>query len=135
MQLDTKMTDLITAKHNAQVLVNSTAETTRALFVGPISTYLQFLEETEEAADYAAAGYPADATSFPHVAIEAIILAQTPTVVADRILAKKSAWITNSAKIKGIYLGVVRDLGTATTTEQVAIISSSAVIALNAIHP
>lgn len=129
------MYDVVTAKQDAQCLVNSLAEITRALFVGPISTNLQFIEETEEAADYAAAGYPIDATPYPHIAIEATTTGQTPTVVANRILAKKSVWITNSARIKGIYLGVLRDLGTATTTAQVTTISNNAVIALNAIHP
>lgn len=129
------MTDLNTAKQDTQVLVNATAERTRALFVGPIGANLLFMEETEEAADYAAAGYPADATNYPHVAIEATATGQLPSAIANRILAKKAAWITNSARIKGIYLTAVRDLGTATTLQEVTTISNTAVNALNAIHP
>jgi len=85
-----------------------------------------YLEKFEEATDYVVDGYPEDLTSYPFIRNEAEAFMETPKVIADRILAKKSEWIGKASKIESARLIGKQNIRTAETVEGINLIVSIA---------
>ena len=94
---------------------------------------LTYSEKADEAADYVAAGYPADTSNYPHIAAEIAATGKTKEQAADDILSTKSAWISVSANIEQHRLGGKKNVADATTSEEIISARDAAITALNAI--
>ena len=86
--------------------IDQAAERARLRYItdgaGQAQTYQ---EKSEEAADYVAAGYPADTSNYPFVQADANAYVSTPTEAADYILLKRSEWVVLGSAIEEIRLG------------------------------
>jgi hypothetical protein len=87
----------------AQARIDEAAETARARYItlgsGQAMTYLQ---KRTEAQAYKDAGYPADASSYPHIVAKATASGITNQQAADLILATAAAWLAKSSQIEQI---------------------------------
>jgi len=87
---------------------------------------LVYIEKFDEATDYVVDGYPEDLTSYPFIRNEAEAFMESPKVIADRILAKKSEWIGKASKIESARLIGKHNIRTAETVEGINLIVSIA---------
>lgn len=88
-------------KSNAKKEIDETAEIVRLKFItGGAGQAMAYQEKGEEAADYVAASYPADLSSYPFIQAEINATGKTKEQAADDIIAQKSAWITAGAAIE-----------------------------------
>jgi len=87
----------------ATLQINYAAEAVhrKYLTLGFVQTML-YLEKAEQAADFVAAKYPKNISSFPLIEAEATATDQAANVVADNILARRAEWIAIAAKIENI---------------------------------
>lgn len=89
------------AKATGKSEIDSMAGTVRSKYItvapGQEMTYL---EKSDQATDFVAAGYPADTSSYPFIQAEMDATGQTKEQAADGILAQKSAWITVGSAIE-----------------------------------
>lgn len=86
-----------------------------------------YLMKAEQAAAYRAAGYPADASPWLLIALEAQATGQTPQEVADLVLATRDAWILKAAEIEAARIGGKRNISAAATVEEVEAALNAAV--------
>jgi hypothetical protein len=97
---------LTTFQEEAKLSVDNMAEATRLKYVTAGSTQaMTYQEKGDEAADYVAAGYPVDLSSYPFIQAEASATGNTATQAADNILAQKSAWIAIGAAVEEVRIG------------------------------
>jgi len=87
---------------------------------------LVYLEKFDEATDYVVDGYPDNLTSYPFIRNESEAFMESPKVIADRILAKKSEWIGKASKIESARLIGKHNIRTAETVEGINLIVSIA---------
>jgi len=127
-------TDLTQKRTDAKANIDRAAEQARLRFItwgtGQAMTYS---EKSDEAADFVAAGYPADVSSYPFIQAEMNALGETATEVADRILAKKSAWITAGAAIEEIRLKGKNDIDDAMDEAEILSVRDTTISALGAL--
>lgn len=121
-------------KENGKLQIDNVAGNARTRYITSApGQEMTYLEKSEEAADYAAAGYPADTTNYPFVAADATAYSITPQQAADQILAQRAVWITAGAQIEQVRLNGKNQVNTATTQQDVQLIVETTISALNAI--
>lgn len=121
-------------KENGKLQIDNVAGNARTRYITSApGQEMTYLEKSEEAADYAAAGYPADTTNYPFVAADATAYSITPQQAADQILAQRAVWITVGAQIEQVRLNGKNQVNTATTQQDVQLIVETTISALNAI--
>ncbi len=114
--------------------IDTTAERARLRHVTPGSGQaMAYQEKGEEAADYIAAGYPADLTSYPFIQAEVNATGKTATEAADDIITQKAAWVTVGASIEEERLAGKKAVTDATTVSGVLSAYETAIAALDAI--
>lgn len=82
---------------------------------------------------YRAAGYPADTTAYPWIAVEAQALDLTPQACADAVIAQRDAWVAVGVEIEAARLQAKRRVGAADSAEVVNTIVSAVCAALAAL--
>lgn len=111
---------LADVQQGARIEIDGYAEAARMRFLtngaGQAMTYQ---EKSEQAADYVAAGYPADTSSYPFVQAEIEATGKTKEQAADDILTKKSEWIAVGSLIEKHRIGGKVQIDAATTPEEV----------------
>ena len=99
------------AQQQAKLIIDEAAERARLRYItGGAGQAMAYQEKGEEAADYIAAGYPADLSSYPFIEAETIATGKTATQAADDIIDQKSAWITVGSHIEKVRLGGKKDV-------------------------
>lgn len=127
--------DLVTVQETARRSIDRYAGTVREKFITAVSGQaLTYQEKADEAADYVAAGYPADLSSYPFIQADVDAMGITSTEAADAILAQKSAWIAIGAQIEKLRLGGKKQVMDATDTTVVATILADTMAALDAVQ-
>ena len=81
-----------------------------------------YIEKFNEATDYIVDGYPEDLSSYPFIRNEAKEFDESPRIIADSILAKKSDWINKTSKIEGARLIGKHNVKTSKTVEGINLI-------------
>jgi hypothetical protein len=111
---------LAAAKTSAKVKIDEMAGIARSMVItiAP-GQELTYQEKSEQAADYVAAGYPADTSSYPFVQAEIEATGKTKEQAADDILVKKSEWIAVGSTIEMHRIGGKVQVDAATTPEEV----------------
>ncbi len=71
---------------------------------------LVFQEKTEEAADFIAAGYPKDLTSWPFIHADKEALGISAKKAADDIIKTKAEWVAIAAQVERIRIKAILDL-------------------------
>lgn len=126
--------DLTLCRLEAKAEVDRVAERARLRYVtsgsGQAMTYA---EKSDEAADYVAAGYPADLSSYPFLQAEVNATGKLASTAADDILAQKSAWIIVGAAIEEARLLGKKNIDAASTENDITVARNDAVTALEAI--
>lgn len=126
--------DLTLRRLEAKVEVDRVAERARLKYVtfgsGQAMTYA---EKSDEAADYVAAGYPVDLSSYPFLQAEVNATGKTPVAAADDILMQKSAWIVVGAAIEEARLLGKKNIDAAGTENEITLARDNAVAALEAL--
>lgn len=91
----------------------------------------------QEALDYIAAGRPAIGSPVPveylHLVAEATADGRPITAVANTIIARRRAWINNSARIEGVRLGGRKNVSAAGGLPAVAAARAAAIAAIEAL--
>lgn len=118
----------------ALVQIDAHAGDTRARFitVAP-GQELTYQEKSEEAADFVAAGYPADTTSYPFIEAEMAAYGKTSTQAADDILSRKSMWIAAGSEIERHRLSGKTQVAAAATAEEIDTIVADTIALLDAV--
>jgi hypothetical protein len=123
-------------KTMANIEIDTAAEHARSRYVtygsGQAMTYQ---EKGEEAADYAAAGYPTlgDPPEYPFIYADSIAFGITPQQAADQILAQKAAWVAIGSAIERIRLTGKKNITTAINTDEIKTIKEATITELNSI--
>lgn len=126
--------ELLTAKTEAKRLVDEAAEQARLRYVTTGSAQaMVYQEKSDEAADYAAAGYPIDLTTYPFIQAEVNATGKTSQQAADDILSQRSAWIAIGAQIEQDRLTGKMNIDAATTIDGINSARDSAINILNLI--
>jgi hypothetical protein len=94
---------------------------------------LTYQEKSEEAADYVAAGYPADLSNYPFIQAEVEATGKTNEQVADDILTQKSAWIVIGAQIEKHRMAGKKQIDDAATEMEIEQAVSSAISLLHGV--
>ena len=94
---------------------------------------MAYLDKSDEAADYKAAGYPADLSSYPFVQAEVNATGKTNQNAADDILTERSNWIAAAASIEEERLSGKKAVNDAATIEDAVTAHDAAVTALQAL--
>ena len=81
-----------------------------------------YIEKFDEARDYVVDGYPEDLSSYPFIRNESKEFDESPRIIADMILTKKSAWIGKTSKIESARLIGKNNVRTAETVEGINLI-------------
>jgi len=99
-------TDLLSnARSAANSEIDNASELKRLSFLTPgVGQSLIYQKKEKEAADYVAAGYPIDLSSYPFIQAESNATGNSPTVCADNIVAMSAQWILAGASIEEIRL-------------------------------
>lgn len=109
---------------NAVIDAHAGATRMKFITVAP-GQEMTYLEKADEAADFVAAGYPADLSSYPFIQAEVNATGQTATEAADAIIAQKGAWITIGSEIEEHRMtGKTQMASAANQTDVDAIVSS-----------
>ena len=123
-------------EHRAQAVyeLEKGTEAIRGKFVtrGPGQS-MTYQEKGDEAADYVAAGYPADLSTYPFLQAEVNATGQTAAEAADTILAQKSAWIVVGAAIEEERLKGKINIAAATDRDGMDAAKDAALAAMEAI--
>lgn len=99
------------------------AETVRLNYItGGVGQAAIYFEKGEEAADYVAAGYPTNLSSFPFIQAEVAATGKQAQQVADDILTQKANWIAKGAEIEYHRLLGKTSITAATTVKEVELI-------------
>lgn len=100
----------------AAIRIDNIAGETRLKYItevpGQNATYTAKLEDAKL---FVAAGYPADATPYVWVNMEATKTGLSATVVADRIIYTANLWATVGAQIEGERIAAKSVISSATT--------------------
>lgn len=122
------------AKSYAYSQIDIEAGNARARYItivpGQSETYQ---EKATDAAAYANAGYPEDATPYPWVHAEAQATGMTAQQAADNILATKAGWLALGTAIEGLRIGGKASVAAASTQTEVLSIMRSTISSLKAI--
>lgn len=94
---------------------------------------MTYQEKGDEAADFVAAGYPADLSTYPFLQAEVNATGKTPAQAADDILAQKSAWIVVGAAIEEERLRGKISINAAVDKDAITAALDAAVAAMEAI--
>jgi len=125
---------LVEYKTKAKEAIDYMAEVVRLKYVTPGSAQaMTYQEKGEEAADYVAASYPADLSSYPFIQAEINATGKTKEAAADDILAQKAAWIAVGASIEEERLSGKKAVDDATDESAVDTAKDAAITALGAI--
>ncbi|MGN2393257.1 hypothetical protein ACTFO6_17425, partial [Pelomicrobium sp. G1] len=92
-----------------------------------------YLLKAAQAEAYRAAGYPADASPWPLIALEAEARAMTPRVLADEVLWLRDAWTAKAAAIEAARLAGKRAVSEALHPGEVAAARDAAIATLSAL--
>lgn len=121
-------------KDSGKARIDVAAGQARARYITSVpGQEMTYSEKAEQAADYAAAGYPADTTNYPFVAADATAYGITSQQAADQILAQRAAWVSIGAQIEQTRLSGKNSVNNATTSEDVQSIVDSTVAILAAL--
>ncbi len=114
--------------------VDGEAERTRLRYItNGAGQAMAYQEKSEEAADYIAAGYPADLTGYPFMQAEINATSKTKEVDADDIISQKAAWVAIGASIEEERLGGKKNIEDAVDESGVDSAKDSAITALEAL--
>ncbi len=81
--------------------IDRIAESVRLQYItGGAGQAVAYLDKSNEAADYKAAGYPADLTVYPFIQAEVNATGKTNQDAADDILTERSNWIAKASAIE-----------------------------------
>jgi hypothetical protein len=118
-------------KSAAKLNIDNMAEAVRLQYVTPGSSQsMVYQEKGDEAADYVAAGYPVDLSSYPFIQAEVNATGKTSADAADDILAQKSAWIVVGAAVEEVRIGGKINIDAAADEAEVDSIRDAALAAL-----
>lgn len=92
-----------------------------------------YILKAAQAEAYRAAGYPADASPWPLIALEAEARAMTPRVLADEVLWLRDAWTAKAAAIEAARLAGKRAVSEALHPGEVAAARDAAIATLSAL--
>ena len=121
-------------QQEAYYMIDAAAENARLRYItGGAGQAQTYQEKSEEAADYVAAGYPADTSNYPFVQADANAYGSTPTDAADYILLKRSEWVTLGAAIEELRLGGKKGVFDALITDTIETVRDAAIAALDLI--
>lgn len=119
-------------KRNACNSIDTRAEQVRQRYItvgdGQAQTYI---EKANEAADFAAAGYPSDLSNYPFIQADVDAYQITAKEVADNILAKRSEWIHIGSQVERERLMGKRLISNATDEDEVDVILQDTIDSLN----
>lgn len=111
---------LDTIKKNAKDTIDNKAGTIRGKYIttspGQSETYAA---KYEDAKAYAAAGYPANAESYPWVKADSEAYGTTPKKSADKIITLRDAWTNVGVAVEKARLTGKKQVEGATTEEQI----------------
>ena len=125
---------LADVQREAYYMIDAAAENARLRYItGGAGQAQTYQEKSEEAADYVAAGYPADTSNYPFVQADANAYGSTPTDAADYILLKRSEWVTLGAAIEELRLGGKKGVFDALITDTIETVRDAAIAALDLI--
>lgn len=126
------MTPLENVQKLARERIDYIAEVARRRFTtqGGILTGVYQLK-IEEAADFIAAGYPADQIdNYPMIRAEMIATGKTSTEVADGIVTARSMWVAKMSVIEQIRLAINKNIRDAIDEDDVRDICTAGEIEL-----
>lgn len=92
-----------------------------------------YWEKTQEAIDYAAAGFPSSVENYPFIAVDVDITGQTGEQVALNILAKRRQWLNVAAKTEKIRKIARKQITTCRTNQEVDEVVNNTLLHLNSI--
>lgn len=92
-----------------------------------------YWEKTQEAIDYAAAGFPASVENYPFIAVDMELTGQTGEQVTLNILAKRRAWLSIAAKTERIRKVMRTQIQSCHTNEEVDEVAKNTLLALNSL--
>ena len=88
-------------KQNTKNQIDNLASNLRLKFITGLPGQSEvYKEKSEEAADFVAAGYPDDLSTYPFIQAEVAATNKSPKETADTILAKRSEWIATNSLIE-----------------------------------
>ena len=90
-----------------------------------------YQEKAEQAADFVAAGYPANTSGFPLIQTEMDAMQYTKEEAADSILAQRTAWITLGAAIEQVRLAGKKAITDAGSLENIETVRAATCNALD----
>lgn len=121
-------------KTRASQDVDDSAETARQRYITPgAGQTMAYQEKSDEAADYAAVGYPADLSSYPFIQSEVNATGKSAHQAVDDILAKRSAWVTKGAAIEEIRVKAKLNIEAADSEDSINMEKDNAIAALGVV--
>jgi len=121
-------------KTAAKLFIDMKAGEARERFITVASGQeMTYQEKSEQAADFAAAAYPADTSNYPFIQAEMEATGKTKEQTADDILAQRTAWIAVGATIEKHRLGGKKQIDEAITTDDISTIVDDTVALLDAV--
>jgi len=126
--------ELDAIKEEAYDAIDEAAEATRLRYVTRGSAQaLTYLEKSDDAANYIAAGYPAALTLYPFINAEVNATGKSPSVAANDIISQRNTWIVLAAGIEETRLSGKTNVMAATNVVAVETIKDATIAVLQGI--